>query len=353
MRRLIAFFKYNLFIARKYLKDNRKSVYKQILRMFKYFVLLLLGALLYDFQRDHLISEENWKDVLIVLISTVGIISAIIISFLFSKLYSDRNERIQRKILIDGFSKKLTALRRIAHFLRSSHDFWRFNKSKQHLDNKYKNLTLEKFINMDYEKYTAFIDEIEGSELTVLAYLSLKELEKPAPSSFSFYSPVWLVNYGLNDLARYQDACRRIWSFFDEFKERVNASVISKMEQNNIIDNLRLVYPENSQFEITNRTFYDLFNDFPEKFIREHYYLTRLNTKPLGVSLTGLLMNLILLIIILAGGVVLLSIQISDYYSILLLNVIVSLFIISVFDLTLNIISSIRKELKIDEYYQI
>jgi hypothetical protein len=353
MRRIIALIKYNLFLARKYLKDNRKSIIKQLLRLLKYLVLLFLGALLYDFQREHLISNADWKDILSVLISTVGIISAIIITFLFSKLYSERNERIQRKIQIDGFSKKLTALRRIAHFLRSSHEFWRFNKTKQHLDNKYKNLTLAKFMRMDYDKSTALIDEIEGSELTVLAYLSLKELEKPAPSSFSFYSPVWLVNYGLNDLARYQDACRRIWSFFDEFKDRVNASLISRFEQINLIDNLKLVYPETSQFEITNSIFYNLFNDFPEKFIREHYYLTRLNSKPLGVSLTGLLINLTLLIVILAGGVVLLSIQMNEYYSIMLLNVIVSLFIISVIDMTINIILSIKKELTIDEHYQV
>lgn len=298
-------------------------------------------------------NSKTANDVLIVLISTIGITTAIIITFFFSKLYSDRNEKIQRKVQIDGLSKKLTAFRRIAHFLRSSREYWEINKTKNYLDGKYREMTLEDFLKFDIDQFTNFIDEIQGSELTIQAYLSLKEIEKPILSSYDFYRPIWLVNYKLYDLSRYKDASESVWSFLDEYKSRLDATIISKLEKDNIIENLRIIYPEKTEFELTNNTFYDLFPYFSGKVIKELYYLTSLNSKTLSSSSSSLLVDLISFICILILGVIMLSITFNSYAKIILINILVSIFIISVVDLLINIISSIKKELRVDEYYDI
>jgi hypothetical protein len=337
----------------KSVKDNALQIKKTFFLFLKYCILLFTGALIYDLQRSYLMLENTSNDVLIVLISTIGITTAIIITFFFSKLYSDRNEKIQRKVRIDGLSKKLTAFRRIAHFLKSATEYWNFNMTKYHLDGKYRNMTLEDFLRSDLDQFTDFIEEIEGSELTIQAYLSLKEIEKPIISSYDFYRPIWLINYQLNDLSRYKDASERIWSFLDEYKSRIDASSINKLDRDNIVENLRVIYPERTEFELSNHTFYDLFPYFSGKILNELYYLTSLNSKALSSSLSSLLVDLISFICILISGVIMLSISINSYAKILLINVLVALFIISVVDLLINIIIAIRKEQNVDEYYNI
>jgi hypothetical protein len=297
--------------------------------------------------------SDTSNEVLIVLVSTIGITTAIIITFFFTKLYADRNEKIQRKVRIDGLSKKLTAFRRIAHFLRSDSEYWKFNKTKIHLDGKYKKLTLKDYSKFDPDKFTKFIEEIEGSEYAVQAYLSLKEIEKPNFSSYDFYRPIWLMNYQLSDLSRYKDASESIWHFLDEYKSRVDASSINKLNWDSIVENLRVIYSERTEFEPSNKIFYDLFPHFSGKILLEMYYLTSLNSKALSSSLSLLLVDLISFILILISGILMLSISINSYTKILLINVLVAIFIITVVDLLINMIISIKKEQNIDEYYTI
>ena len=79
------------------------------------------------------------------LITTISVLIAIIITYLFSKLFSEKSIRIDRKKDIDDLAKRLTYLRRIAFHLIGMHEFWKFNGfyPKSVIDTKYPDLTWE------------------------------------------------------------------------------------------------------------------------------------------------------------------------------------------------------------------
>src|SRR5690606_30789049 len=109
----------------------------------------------------------EYKEIIKTILTTTGVTVAIIITFLFSKLFSERNERIERKRLIDIESKKITAFRKICHFLRSSNEFWNpFGNLKRKLDREYNNLTLRNYDEIiNYEEYEKFLEEVNFGEL--------------------------------------------------------------------------------------------------------------------------------------------------------------------------------------------
>ncbi len=342
---------------RKRLKIWFRQLKKRILSLLRifiwYLILIALGYAVFRFQRKNLLPPSEYKNILTTLISTIGITTAIIISFLFSKLYSEKTERIERKRIIDKLSKKLTALRKIVHFLLRSFDFWRINNNiKRFLDNKYKRLTLYEYDKMNYDDFKAFHEEVQIGELAAQAYLGLKEIKGLVPSDFVFYDRLLRKNYSLNELAIMQVSCQRMWAFMDEYNQELrDVSSLSVLETKPFKENLKIIYPNFKPEDLNNNTFKNLFNDFPEEFIPEQYYLTQRNRKSFGKFFNALLVDLIFFVVLIISSVFLLSINYSEHYKMLYTNIIVSGFIISVIDLLVNVINSIKKELKITDFY--
>ena len=352
----------NKMIARTKYKRKRLKIWfrqlkKRILSLLRifiwYLILIALGYAVFRFQRKNLLPPSEYKNILTTLISTIGITTAIIISFLFSKLYSEKTERIERKRIIDKLSKKLTALRKIVHFLLRSFDFWRINNNiKRFLDNKYKRLTLYEYDKMNYDDFKAFHEEVQIGELAAQAYLGLKEIKGLVPSDFVFYDRLLRKNYSLNELAIMQVSCQRMWAFMDEYNQELrDVSSLSVLETKPFKENLKIIYPNFKPEDLNNNTFKNLFNDFPEEFIPEQYYLTQRNRKSFGKFFNALLVDLIFFVVLIISSVFLLSINYSEHYKMLYTNIIVSGFIISVIDLLVNVINSIKKELKITDFY--
>ena len=86
--------------------------------------LLFKGLVLYSSS-----SKLDSENVLSLLVRIISVISAIVISYLFSKLFAERKERVNRKYEIDEISKKIILLQKISFTIRSCHEFWRISDS--------------------------------------------------------------------------------------------------------------------------------------------------------------------------------------------------------------------------------
>lgn len=317
--------------------------------------LTYIAIVIFLIQRIFILSSTDFEKVLSLLISTIGITVAIIISFLFSKLYSEKNERIERKRRIDFLSKKLTSLRKVVHFIRRSHEFWNhFNKNiKKFLDYKYKDFTLYDYDKMGYDNHKSFHDEVEFGELATQAYLGLKEIEGKVHSTIVFLDRLYRKNYTLDELAIIKDSCQRMWSFMDhypgEFKE---VSTLSILETNPIKENLKIIYPDFKEEDFNNKKLKQLFDDFADGFIREHYYLTSRNSVSFGKSFNSLLFDLVVFVSLIICGILIFSISLTADLKLNFTNIIVAVFSATVIDLLANVILSIRKELKVTDFYE-
>ncbi|WP_439185818.1 hypothetical protein [Carboxylicivirga taeanensis] len=336
------------------LKEIREGKYNQSVRLFFWYVCLIIGGYFtFRLQRIFLVEQSEYKEILTTTISITSITTAIIISFLFSKLSSERTERIVRKQKIDFYSKKLTSLRKIAHFLRSSSSFWTWNNNiKKFLDNKYKDLTLSDYDNKEYNWHEAYNKETKIGELPTQAYLGLKELENGVSTSYKFYDSFFRHNYTVNELAKIHDACERIWSFFDTYKRSIrDVSSLHQTETKHIKENLNIINPNFNNSEFNNEAIINLFDIFPQNYIQEHFQLTQLNNRILGANFVRLLLDLVVFILISLCGILILSIKMNVFCKLCLTNILTSIFVVVSVDLIVSVILTIKNEIKVNEFY--
>lgn len=331
---------------------KNKRLYKAIIW---YLFITYIAVATFFFQRIYILPASEFEKILSLLISTIGITVAIIISFLFSKLYSEKSERIVRKQKIDVLSKKFTALRKIAHFIRWSSPFWNhFDKNiKSNLDHKYKKMTLYHYDRMGYDNHKKFHEEVKFGELAAQAYLGLREIEGRVRSDFDFRDRLLRKNYSLDELISAKDACQRMWKFMDEYHgDFREVATLPSLEKDPILENLKIIYPDFKTEDLNNNRIKKLFDDFADGLIREQYILTQRNSISFGKSFNALLFNLIMFVLLIIGGVLVFSINISIDLKLYITNIIVALFSATVIDLISNVIVSIRKELNVTDFYE-
>ncbi len=287
------------------------------------------------------------------MVSVTSITLAILVTFFFSKLFAERQDRIQRKATIDEYSKKVTALRRIAHRIKGDHKFWEFAPTaKSKLDSKYTSLTVEQFRSLEYEKYSSITEELKG-ELAPQAYMALRGLENEEQSDFEFYRSFKLENYSLTEIANFQEYCGFFWAFCDEYKSNLTFSNTSSFQLNPIREDFmkimgRKIDEDNFLKEIMN-----LFSEFQEKILPEMYYLTEQNQRKLEYHFMWTIINLIVYIVIMISSIVLFFQPICLWVKTSILMVLTSLLIVNTVDLIVGLFMSIPRELNIKAFYKI
>lgn len=334
---------------------NKNIEYLSII--LRYLVLLLLGMIILILFLNFQLKYDEYIDILPILLSTTGITIAIIISFIFTKLFTEKNERIERKRLIDLESKKVTAFRKICHFFKGSFEFWTtFGNLKNKLDKKYINLSLKSYDSseIDYETYSAFCEEVNYGELGGQAYVGLRLIEGKEYSDINYLDSQLRKNYTLKEIADINDASGRIWSFFDHYKRKmVEIGTVSELQLNQIKKNILIIYPEYNIDNLDNVKLQNTFSDFQESTTRKLYYLTQKNSASFGKQFNLLLTNLSLFVIMIIVGVMILSLNYKESVKIFHLQIYISFFILLVIDLLVNVVQSIRNELIIEEFYEL
>lgn len=302
---------------------------------------------------DTNLTIEKADQLLNLMIATTSITVAILVTYFFSKIFSEKQERIQRKFLIDDYSKLISSLVKIAFNIRSDHRFWEFSKkTKSVLDAKYPDLTVEEFRSTKWEAYQKYTEEL-GGEITPQAYMALRGLENNEPSSYEFFRSFKLRNYSLDELCRFKDYCGHIWYFLDERKRDDLFKNSNEIYKNNIKKEYFFIMKKQIEEESFSKDMTNLFSEFSEKILLESYYLTELNQRELPSHFVWISINFLIYLILLIVSIFLFTLDLCSYMKAIYTLVVVSTFISNTIDLAIGLFTSVRAELEIKDFYKV
>ena len=320
--------------------------------LIKYIIYSGLTLALFLLIRDITLTEEKADSLIELVVSVTSITIAILVTFFFSKLFAERQDRIQRKATIDEYSQKVTALRKIAHRIKSDREFWKIAPiAKKKLDHEYRWLTVEEFRSLDYKSYCSITEELQG-ELAPQAYMALRGLENGEHSDFEFYRSFKLENYSLNDIGNFQEYCRFFWAFCEEYKGSLSFNM-SSFHLTPIRESFTKIMGRKVDEDIFLKEIMNLFSEFQEKILPEMYYLSERNQRKLEYHFTWTIINLIVYIVIMISSIVLFIQPFCLWAKTSILLALTSLLIVNTVDLIVGLFMSIPKELNIKEFYKI
>lgn len=301
------------------------------------------------------------KEILGILISVISIIIAIIVTYLFSKLFAEKTIKIERKKEIDLLSTKITYLRRIAFHIRGLHEFWKFDdvNIKSIVDHKYEELTYEEYRGYErkghrkftYEESTKISEDIYGTDGQ--AYLALKGLED-GENSFSFFTEFNPKNYSLDDIVRYKEYAGSFWYLLDGSSDDiVNFRGCSRYWLQRIDELYYKILGKQIDTDNYKKDIKELLTEFDSVIFEKHYYLNSLNSTKLTDFYKKGLANMAIFLVTLIFAVFVFVLDLKNMISFLSTIILLSFFIANTIDLMIITIQSIKKELKIEEIYSI
>lgn len=332
---------------------------KNFYRILTYELSLIFSFLIFINFTDY--DKFNKTDTLSTMISVISIILAIIITYLFSKLFSEKTIKIERKKEIDELSKKITYLRKIAFHIRGMHEFWKFKdiNIKSRLDHKYSELTYERYRGLvlkdekefTYEESSKIDEDIYGT--SGQAYLALKALED-GENSFVFFSEFNPKNYSLEDIGRYIEYAGSFWYLLDRSdKDTVNFNNVNKYNLK-FIDDLYLKITGNQiNKEDYRKSIKDLFSHFNSEIFEKHYFLNNLNSDNFPPIFKSSFYNMLVFLILLILSLFVYVIDVNNIFNYLASITLLSLFISNTIDLILITMQSIKTELNVTDIYKI
>jgi hypothetical protein len=303
----------------------------------------------YLFTGNNKLTAGKEDVVLGTIISSLGIIIAIVTTFIFSKVFSERSERVDRKKLIDAYSKKLTALRRLAHRILLHDEIIWLNMKPQGIEELYPGLTVWGFRGAEYTKYLEIIENTKGSELSIQAYLAAKLLEGENPDQYMI-DPTFHKNYSLEEIADYRDASIFVYSFLSEYQSKIRLDRLHEHWLTGIQEEVQIISGKNEKLDV--RLLFLTFNDAYSDQLVRLYGLTQLNRKSVGTSFEGLLFDLALSSLIIIISVYALSFSICDHVKETLIRLSLCGLVTVIIDILVNTFISTKKELSVDEFYE-
>jgi len=259
-----------------------------------------------------------------------GIFSAIIITYIISKIFQIRQEKLSRKSKIIYFSNKITDFRRIARILVNSYNFWD-QTMRQKMDNDYKELTHFHLRIWDYEneelKYPKkLIDlrnnfyaekNLQGSNL----YLDLKSLVLDNSSDMQLYLYNrfnYGIEYNYNLVEKWSNAYsgHMLWDCFAHKKSSYNGafnfSAILNSDKEEILElAIKIGGKKYSSRAFSSYLLADVAGDMESFYFPKLLNLVYLNSLPFS-SVISFMMN-ILSIVIFIGVIVPLLISAINY----------------------------------------
>lgn len=319
------------------------------MKVCKYIVYTLLLVFQFWLFWNIKLDPARTDNLLILLTSATSITVAILTTYFISKLFTEKQERIQRKMIIDDYSQMVTALRRISFFIRSDHSFWnQFSDIKKTLDSdNYKGLSIETFRKADCEQYSQYKEEFDVE--VAQAYLALKGLENNEPSSFEFYRSFKNQNYSSDELIRFKEYCSHIWCFLDDKKTILNSFEFQKEIQEEYFFITKKHSPDNSLIkDIT-----ALFTKFSEKILHQHHYYTKLNESKMPIQFYWISINLITYLLLTLATLMTYILPVNQDNKSFITLIFLSLFSANTIDLIIGLFSSVKKELTITDFYKI
>jgi hypothetical protein len=339
----------------QYKKQNKNCLLMLFAHIVKYIVLIVTFSWMYNFIQVNQIDATKTTSLISMLVTTIGVMSAIVITFLFGKMFSERTERITRKYKIDGLSKKLTSLRLFFYHLMSAHDFWIIenNNAKSTIDGEYSGYTWKKFDKLNTTERDQLGHNLKFPISVFGIYIAIKDLVgNKLPNKA--YNESYRENYKTNELDEREKLFNHIWAYFqDPERNMPDFSSIDPVTKDQMLSCLKSAGIElRSKNDISIPTIVDILNFYPENYIKELYSLTKRNKSTLLLPFKCLILDLIILIIILIICVFFSSVKNEYLCNLNCVSIVVPIFVCSTIDILINILCSIKRELTIDDFYQ-
>ena len=309
---------------------------------FSLFFLLVLIVILYKYHHKQ---TEELKNLLNNIFQFSGIYSALLITFIVSKIFQIRQEKLERLREIIVLSHKTTDFRRICEIIVECDSFW--DKSmRQTMDNKFKRLSYF-HIQIDEDKNRDAIQKLieEFHKTTNIPgasfYLAVKSFVKHNNNPFQLelyddydynieYSvdilDKWVGAYSANCFYYYLDHKRAA------YKNVFNFSAFSKSDQEKIISLSRKIN-EKKYHDVIFGTelFVNIGNDFNSLILPRLFQLTYNNKTGLPKTLKFLIKILIVTMIFgVFFPLLLSSISIDNAYVILISNLSIAILSFSI-----------------------
>lgn len=277
---------------------------------------LLSFILFFLFKKFHLTDAISLNQLLNNLIQFSGIFSAIIITYVVSKVFQVRQERIEQRKEIVDLSNKVTDFRRIARVLIQCHNFWD-STMRNKMNGEYKAIDYFLIKDWDYENQNKkslrglrelrdkFFDDsgVNGAYL----YLDLKSLILEDYDNFhlDLYNRFDNDNTYSFDILQKWVRCNSgntLWYCFSHkrhaYRDTFDLTAIRRHEEQEILHLAKKIDPEkfgNSKFD--GDLLGDVAGDMDSFYLPRLYDLTYYNTLGLSGTLNFLLSILFLTIV--------------------------------------------------------
>jgi hypothetical protein len=291
--------------------------------------------------KDNIISNEKYSSILQITLSISGILIAIITTFIFSKILTERNERINLKYRIDEFSIKINSLRKISKILTSSSNFWINNC--RNIFHEYPNIDLFTLREFNYDQHTDFINITHTSDLTSQAFLGLHIIQGDDIDQLSLHY-TYRKNYQIEELYKYQDCCSQMFAYTEEYHNRVS---FEEWATTDILNEFRkFEYPV---AVVTGKSIGSLFDDFNTKYIPNLIKLTSKSRESIGQIYNWIFVDMVFALLILSISII--GLTFCTLPNDVVIAIVLSIILV-MFDIVLNTFQSLKTEIQIKEFYK-
>ena len=167
-------------MVQEFISTIKISYKRYLCSMFYVFLSIVYGYIFFGILNPKI---DELKKVMEGLVGFSGIFSAILITFIISKIFQIRNEKRELKMKVIKLSNKVTYFRRICSIIIFEHNVWE-KGVKSRLENKYKYLTYQHLYdqiqkNKPQELIDEFLKDEEKGEVSAgTFYLALREMAK-------------------------------------------------------------------------------------------------------------------------------------------------------------------------------
>lgn len=282
------------------------------------------------------------------LISSLGIIIAVVTTFIFTKIFGERAEKIERKQLIDGFSLKVNAVRKLGYQLSHRAEFWR-NESTYDLRTQYPDLTFFDLLEKKYDDYNQILGRTKLSELTLQAYLGAIWLRGEDGFPTEILQPTFRKNYSIKELIEYNEACNAIRAYLEEHHGDIDFSSTNQYWKNLLLSDLKKI--DTGYSEVTPKNISRALDYISAYIIPKMIDLTQRNIESQSTSSVGLYIDLMLSCLLIVVSILCQSMTFSSQMGIHISVVLISTFITILIDIIFNTIRISLKILKVSEFY--
>lgn len=294
--------------------------------------------------------DVNRSDVILgSIITTLGIIIAVVTTYIFSRVFSERNERIERKKVIDFYSKKLTSLRRLSHKILVHTDIIWLNTHPDTIQEMFPGLSIFKYRAIDYNQLKEISEKTGYGEILIQGYLAARWLEGNNSDEYML-NPTFHKNYSLDEIAKYREASIFVYSYLQEEQSGIKLENLHEHWLSAIQEEVQKIR-ENSE-KLSIRNLYLSFNDAYSNYLIKLYQLSQRNKRSVGTSFEGLFFDLILSSFVTGLSIYGLTFVISDAVKVELIKVALCGLVTILVDIIINTFRSTKMALIVDEFYE-